>query len=79
MNFIQHQECNGVLGAPPGISIERVRPLPVKRALYEDGTPTIISYWKPSEEDLKILNSGGCVALNVLGQTMYPVFMECVK
>lgn len=28
---------------------------------------SVLSAWKPSEEDLKLLNAGGCVCLSVLG------------
>ena len=34
----------------------------------DNGLPVITSVWKPSEEDLKILNEGGCVCLAVYGQ-----------
>ena len=28
---------------------------------------SVTSVWKPSAEDLEVLNNGGCVCLNVLG------------
>ena len=28
---------------------------------------TVTSVWQPSEEDLKVLNAGGCICLSVLG------------
>lgn len=31
------------------------------------GRMTVTSAWKPSEEDLEILNAGGCVCLSVIG------------
>ncbi|MBO4992402.1 MAG: hypothetical protein J6E42_09645 [Firmicutes bacterium] len=37
------------------------------RIEQEDGHLSVISCWKPSEVDLKILNAGGCVCLNVIG------------
>ena len=33
----------------------------------DTGLPVITSVWKPSEEDLKVLNEGGCVCLAVYG------------
>ena len=37
------------------------------RAEMLDGKLNITSIWKPSEEDLVVLNAGGYVCLNVLG------------
>lgn len=39
--------------------------LPTMVEQQEDGMISITSVWKPSEEDLKILNNGGCVCLAV--------------
>jgi len=36
-------------------------------AQEEDGRLCVTSCWKPSAEDLAILNAGGCVCLNVVG------------
>lgn len=33
----------------------------------ENGRPSVNSCWKPSAEDLAVLNAGGCVCLNVVG------------
>ena len=43
--------------------------LPAMVEVGEDpnGGPVITSVWKPSEEDLKILNEGGCVCLSLYG------------
>ena len=32
-----------------------------------DGTRQVTSFWKPSAEDLQVLNAGGCVGLCVRG------------
>ena len=32
-----------------------------------DEKPAVISCWQPSEEELAILNAGGCVCLSVVG------------
>lgn len=37
------------------------------RAELVDGRLSVTSAWKPSEEDLAVLNGGGYVCLNVLG------------
>lgn len=41
--------------------------LPTMVHQEEDGAVSITSVWKPSEEDLKILNDGGCICLAVYG------------
>jgi hypothetical protein len=33
----------------------------------------VVSYWRPSVEELAVLNAGGSIALWVLGATMPPV------
>lgn len=40
--------------------------LPARHQLVEDRL-TVTSVWKPSAEDLKVLNAGGCICLSVLG------------
>lgn len=37
------------------------------RAAVSDGKLNITSVWKPSEEDLAVMNAGGYICLNVLG------------
>lgn len=37
------------------------------RAEAEKGRLSVTSCWKPSAEELAILNAGGCVCLNILG------------
>lgn len=41
--------------------------LPALQTVADDGRETVTSVWKPTEEELKILNRGGCVCLSVLG------------
>ena len=42
-------------------------PAMVEQTEQLGGTITVTSCWKPTEEDLKILNEGGCVCLAVYG------------
>jgi hypothetical protein len=71
----QHPSNNDVLGAPPGISIEEVRPLAITRVSYPDGTQGVVSFWRPSAEQLALMNSGRCVWLSVLGHPHPPVML----
>lgn len=73
MDRYQHRLCNAVLGAPPGATIEQCTALPVRRVQYEDGTPAVVSYWKPTEDELTLLRMGCTVRLIVHGHTHAPV------
>lgn len=78
MRFVQDLRCNSVIGAPPGTPIEECSALPIRRAQYEDGTPVIQSFWKPTEEELKNLIAGKPIMLSVWGTRMPPVSLEVV-
>lgn len=73
MKKIQHPSNNSVLGAPPGVPIDQCEALPVTRAVTPDGLMHTISFWKPSAEDLALLNRGQAVRLVVVGTTHPPV------
>lgn len=74
MKKIQHPSNNGVLGAPAGWDqIElHCSALPITRTHVGD-LPAVVSYWRPSAEELAVLSAGGSVALWVMGSTMPPV------
>lgn len=72
MVITQHPSNNSVLGAPPGVSIEDCRALPITRGLV-DGKPVCISYWKPTDAEIELILRGKCVALWVWGMTHAPV------
>lgn len=77
MNRHQHPSNNGVLGAPEGWNQAELPcgALPITR-MEADGHPAVVSFWKPTAEELAMLNAGGSVALWVLGQSMPPVSVE---
>lgn len=72
----QHHTNNAVLGAPAGWDQVQLpcSALPITRTECE-GAPAVVSYWKPSENELAILIGGGSVALWVIGTTMPPVML----
>jgi hypothetical protein len=74
MNRMQHPSNNSVLGAPAGWDQKELPcgALPITRTECE-GLPAVVSFWKPTAEELAMLNAGGSVALWVIGQTMPPV------
>jgi len=76
MNKHQHHTNNAVLGAPDGWDQAHLlcNALPITRIEIE-GMPALVSYWKPSENELAMLTDGGSIALTVLGVTMPPVML----
>lgn len=59
------------MGPPKGVAEEDCYTLEVLQGDISkgvfDGSPFFRSFWKPSEEELKILNDGGVVELNIIG------------
>lgn len=84
MNFVKHPRCNDSLGAPEGWNQEGGLPcgaLPIQRvriSVIDGYLPAVNSFWKPTDAELKLLNSGSHVKLSVIGDTMAPVMMEVV-
>lgn len=74
MQCYQHPECNDVLRPPKGATSEECRPLPILRDAL-DGTPVVMSFWRPSAEELMMLQNGGGVVLVVHGHTHPPLFL----
>ena len=76
MQRTQHPSNNSVLGAPPNTTIEQCSALPITRIEYGDGTQAVASYWRPSAEELKLLQQGALVCLTILGTTHAPLKIE---
>ena len=77
MNRHQHPTNNAVLGAPKGWDQGEVPcgALPITRT-ESDGLPCVVSYWRPTADELAALNAGGSIALWVVGVTMPPVSLS---
>jgi hypothetical protein len=67
------EQANFTFTKPQGWTDEECMDLHVHKGQYPNGTPTIISYWKPNKEDLEALNNGGGIYLEIIGQGMPPV------
>ncbi len=65
-------EENGVLDPPPGVELDDCSCLSVFRGDAEDGTPVVISCWKPTPEEWEEMRRTGRVWLTILGHTMPP-------
>jgi len=62
MDIINHPCVNAVIGPPSDLSEDRCSGLPVAEIETEDGIFSV-SFWKPAQADLDILNDGGCITL----------------
>jgi hypothetical protein len=71
---IQHPSNNGVLGAPAGWDQTKLPcgALPITRVDIE-GQDAVLSYWKPTPDELAQLAAGAAIVLWVVGETMPPV------
>lgn len=80
MNFAQHPSNNHVFGAPVDWDHNNLPcgALPTTVSVAYN-MPEIKSYWKPTPEELELLNNGGLVTLKVIGRSMFPVSMGVEK
>ncbi|AET90666.1 hypothetical protein BYI23_B000590 [Burkholderia sp. YI23] len=74
MERTQHPSNNAVLGAPQGWDQKQLPcgALPITRIEHE-GVEHVVSFWRPSADELAALNNGGLVALWVVGTTHPPL------
>ncbi len=72
MEPVKHSSHNFNYGPPSGVSEEEIGNLSCRREL-EDGYPLVTSHWKPSAEELEILNAGGTVRLGVNAAPIPPL------
>ena len=75
MQRSQHPSNNDVLGAPRGMTIDECNALPITRIQYADGTPAVASFWRPTAEELALINQGQCIRLVTLGTTHPPLML----
>lgn len=60
MEAVKFEGANTVYGAPGCFDLHAM-------TVENDGKQEVTSCWKPSDEDLAVLNAGGCVCLCVRG------------
>jgi hypothetical protein len=74
MQFTQHASNNAVLCAPADWDHSSVNcsALPITRTQVA-GQPVMVSFWRPTAEELALLNAGHQVSLYVYGTTHPPV------
>jgi hypothetical protein len=77
MKFIQHPSNNCVLGAPKAWDHQAIEchALPITRS-DANGCPVMVSFWRPSADELADLAAGGAVALWIYGSAHPPVSLQ---
>jgi hypothetical protein len=77
MNFIKHPSNNAVLGAPDNWKNDAlpVHALPVTRGDI-DGQSVVVSFWRPTADEIAAIVAGRAIALVVVGGTMLPVALS---
>ncbi len=69
-------ESNDMLNRPKGMSDEECAPLCIFRDME---TPTVISCWKVTKEELDEINRTGRVWLRIWGKSMPPAYVSGVS
>ncbi|NHZ80142.1 hypothetical protein F2P44_12765 [Massilia sp. CCM 8695] len=64
MHIVHHPLCTSTINAPDDIQVERRARLPVMHQTDAHGQ-RVVSFWKPSAEELESLITGGGVALQI--------------
>lgn len=73
MEITKHSSCNTELQVSIDQRARGVVPLPIYRGPNEIGQTVVMSFWKPSVEELEALNKGHLIGLEVWGNTAPPV------
>lgn len=78
MHHYQHRLCNAELSPAEGDE-DSVDTLHVQRGKIK-GTDLVVtrSFWRPTPEELALLNNGGAVMLSVFGSTHAPLRLDGV-
>ena len=79
MEATNFEESNHALGPPPGMTEDEVFTLRVWKGQYDDGTPIVISCWRPTQAELDEINRTGRVWLEVMGNTMPPAMLRGIN
>ena len=74
MRFTQHPSNNKVLGAPKGWDQKALEcgALPVTQTEV-DGKPAMVSFWRPSGDEIAQIQKGGLIAIWIISDSHPPV------
>lgn len=75
MDIAHIDGCTRVIGESQGYRGLPILDVLVNCTVNGEGTPAMLTAWKPSEKDLELLNAGAPIVLQVLGRQHPPVLM----
>lgn len=80
MIILEFEEQTRVLGAPKGWDQKQLQcgMLPIADVMW-DGVQAMVSYWKPTPEELAQLNAGAHIQLSVVGTSHPPVSVDVAR
>jgi hypothetical protein len=81
MIILEFDAQTRVLNAPAGWNESQpiqCGMLPIEDTAF-DGIPAMVSYWKPTPEELAVLIAGGHIRLIVYGAQHPPVWVDALK
>lgn len=78
---VRNNICNRVLGKPEDWDDEKHGECDSLHICdsQHNGLPTVMSFWKPSPEELAHLNANGQLMLQIVGRTMPPVIVGVLE
>lgn len=84
MKAVEFEGQTNILGPPRDWNKERdglCGALPIRAEIDDRGMPLMSSFWRPSKEDLIMLNNGAHVCLRIVGNSHPPVavYVESAK
>lgn len=81
MYFVENEFTTRRLKAPPDWDEEKngkCDTLPITDAVH-NGLPCVMSFWKPTAEELAHLNANGQLMLQIVGKSMPPVIVGVIE
>lgn len=58
---------------PKGLTVEQCRPLPITRVVYPDGHEGVMSFWRPTNEEIAMLINGASICVIFAGNQHPPM------
>lgn len=65
MDIVKNTICNNIIGAPSDMQDGSCSALPIHEYEDEKGNRWAVSFWKPDQDELTALVSGGIITLHI--------------
>lgn len=83
MDIVNFEGKTRTLGVEQGFRALHIKDIVAHMGLDENGKSIVyaamISVWKPTEQELEMLNKGGYITLTILGTQHPPVMIETIR